>query len=102
MSKTRWDVYVWVGSGDTKVIESNVSLKDAQKARDKWIAKSPKHEAFIAQHEHKKFLKGVLDANNDVKPEPKKSKSKSKKDKAKKSKDKKDKAKKQHSRHRTS
>lgn len=58
--KTRWDVYVWVGSGDIKLHESNLSLKDAKKSKEKWVSKSPRHEAFIASHGDKKILKGLL------------------------------------------
>ncbi|MBQ9001735.1 MAG: hypothetical protein IJ087_07790 [Eggerthellaceae bacterium] len=57
--KTRWDVYGWVGSGDIKVRESNLSLKDAKKAKEKWRSKSKKHEAFIASHADRKTLKDL-------------------------------------------
>ena len=79
MSKDRWDVYTWVGHGNVVIRESNVPFKDAQKAKEKWIQKSPKHEAFIALHGDKRFLKDVL-------KEPAKPKAKAKtkaKDKAK-------------------
>ena len=58
--KARWDVYGWVGLGDIKVRESNVSLKDAKKAKEKWCSKSKKHEAFIALHVDKKALKELV------------------------------------------
>ena len=61
MSKkeTRWDLYAWVGSGEIKLRESNLSLKDAKKAKDKWCKKSKKHDAFIASHSDRKLLKGL-------------------------------------------
>ena len=71
--KTTWDVYAWVGSGAIKIRESNVSLKDAKKAKEKWVAKSPKHEAFIAAHKDKKIVKGIL-GETDHKVKPKKGK----------------------------
>lgn len=58
--KTTWDVYTWVGSGPITIRESNVSLKDAKRAKEKWIAKSAKHEAFIATHSDKKIVKGLI------------------------------------------
>lgn len=70
--KTRWDVYTWVGSGDIKIRESNVSLKHAKKVKEEWCAKSPKHEAFIASHGDKKLLKGLLKSSKPkAKPEAK-------------------------------
>ena len=58
--KTRWDLYAWVGCGEIKLRESNLSLKDAQKAKEKWVAKSHKHEAFIASHADKSLVKEIL------------------------------------------
>jgi len=78
--KNTWDVYVWVGCGDVKILLSNVSLKEAKAAKAKWEKKSPKHEALIAAHADKDLLKGLL------KSEKPKSKAKPKdkaKDKAK-------------------
>ena len=83
--KTRWDVYAWVGCGDIKLRESNLTLKDAQKARDKWVKKSPKHEAFIASHGDKKFVKDLLKSTKpDAKGGSKKKGSAKAKDKKKK------------------
>ena len=84
MAKQRWDMYGWVGNGDIKIREGNVSLKEAQRAKEKWKAKSPKHEAFIALHEDKKKLKPLLKPmskliNEQQKKSKKKSKGKSKK-----------------------
>ena len=73
--KTRWDVYGWVGSGDIKVRESNLSLKDAKKAKVKWCSKSKKHEAFIALHSDRKALK---DLTKETKKKKAKTKTKSK------------------------
>ena len=73
--KTRWDVYAWVGCGDIKLRESNLTLKDAQKARDKWVKKSPKHEAFIATCADRHIVKGLI---KEAKPKKAKSKSKAK------------------------
>ena len=70
--KTTWDVYAWVGCGDVKILESNVSLKEAKAAKAKWEKKSPKHETLIAAHADKDILKGLL------KSEKPKSKTKSK------------------------
>lgn len=81
MSKNRWDVYAWVGSGQVKIRESNVPLKDAQKAKEKWRSKSPKHEAFIALHSDKDDLKDLLKPAKKSaakKPTAKKSKKKKK------------------------
>ena len=71
--KTRWDLYAWVGSGEIKLRESNLSLKDAKKAKEKWIKKSPKHEAFIASHDDKAMVKDLLKRDKGAK-KPKKSK----------------------------
>ena len=78
-SKTRWDVYTWVGCGEVKLRESNVSLKDAKKAKEKWVAKSPKHEAFIASHEDKKIVKSLLKSTKPKGKSGSKPKSKKKK-----------------------
>ena len=67
-SKTRWDVYGWVGSGRIKVLERNLALKDAKKAKEKWIKKSAKHEAFIAAHADRAIVKGLVkDVNEEGK-----------------------------------
>ena len=58
--ETRWDVYTWVGCGDVKLRLSNVPLKEAKKAKAKWIGKSPKHGALIAAHKDKAILKGLM------------------------------------------
>jgi len=72
--KTRWDVYTWVGSGPIAVRVSNVSLKEAKRAKEKWVAKSAKHEAFIAAHGDKKILKGLLgETTHKVKPNKRRS-----------------------------
>ena len=71
MSKSTWDVYTWVGCGNIVVRESGVPLKEAKKYKEKWKAKSPKHEAFIALHDDRGELDGVL------KPKVKTPKSKS-------------------------
>ena len=72
--KTRWDVYTWMGSGPITIRVSNVSLKEAKKAKEKWIAKSAKHEAFIAAHNDKKIVKDLLgETEHKVKPRKKKS-----------------------------
>ncbi len=85
--KTTWDVYTWVGSGPITIRESNVSLKDAKRAKEKWIAKSAKHEAFIATHSDKKIVKGLIkETDHKVKSnKTKSSKSKSSKSKSSKS-----------------
>ena len=88
-SKTRWDLYAWVGSGDIKLRESNLTLKEAKKAKEKWVSKSPKHEAFIASHEDKKIVKSLLKSTKPTKTTKSKSKSKSTSKKKSKSKSKK-------------
>lgn len=76
--KLRWDVYAWIGHGEIKIRESNVSLKDAKKAKEKWINKSPKHEAFIALHGDKSITNTLLKGNKQKAKPKAKSKSKSK------------------------
>ena len=75
--KARWDLYVWVGSGEIKLRESNLTLKDAKKAKEKWVKKSPKHEAFIALHQDKAYVKDFLKKAN-VSPTKKGKKKKAK------------------------
>ena len=80
--KTTWDVYAWVGCGDVKILESNVSLKEAKAAKAKWEKKSPKHETLIAAHADKDILKGLLKSEKPKSKTKTKAKQKSK-DKAK-------------------
>ena len=79
--KSGWDLYTWVGCGDVKLRLVNVPLKEAKKAKAKWVEKSPKHEALIAAHKDKDILKGLLKSE---KPNSTKTKSTSKNKKKKK------------------
>ena len=57
--KKRWDMYGWVGNGAIKLRVGNVTHKEAKKAKEKWLQKSPKHGAFIVLHEHAPKLEGL-------------------------------------------